>query len=248
VGGVLVNLGLVLGISALARPLRFRPQLFQADVPIMVAGAALAAFLMRNSWLGRFEGCLLIACLIGYTIFLWFSAQVEADTQVIREIEKDLPPPGPSKRVEIAQAVGGVILLIAGSRYLVKAAVSGAEMIHLSEPALALAFIPLVASAPKLLALFMAILRKEKDLAGGMIIGGCIFNCLGALGFAAFYRPILAPTIGQFDLGVMLLATLAVLPMMKADEKRRRAIGFALLVGYGLYLTQLLGRVSPGSL
>ena len=248
VGGVLVNLGLVLGISALARPLRFRPQLFQADVPIMVAGAALAAFLMRNSWLGRFEGCLLIACLIGYTIFLWFSAQVEADTQVIREIEKDLPPPGPSKRVEIAQAVGGVILLIAGSRYLVKAAVSSAEMIHLSEPALALAFIPLVASAPKLLALFMAILRKEKDLAGGIIIGGCIFNCLGALGFAAFYRPILAPTIGQFDLGVMLLATLAVLPMMKADEKRRRAIGFALLVGYGLYLTQLLGRVSPGSL
>ena len=94
----------------------------------------------------------------------------------------------------------------------------------------------------------MAILRKEKDLAGGIIIGGCIFNCLGVLGFAAFYRPILAPTIGQFDLGIMLLATLAVLPMMKADEKRRRAIGLALLVGYGLYLTQLLGRVSPGSL
>ncbi len=248
VGSVLVNLGLILGISAVARPLRFRPQLFQADVPIMVASAALAAFLMRNCWIGRFEASLLIITLIVYAIYLWFSAQVETDARVIDEMGKDLPAGGVSKWVEVAQLIGGVVLLIAGARYLVKAAVTGAAMTGISESVLALAFIPLAASAPKLAVMITALMRQEKDLAGGIIIGSCIFNCLGVLGFAAFYHPILAPLVGQFDFGVMLIATLAVLPIMKADEKRRRAIGVALLVGYGLYLAQLLGRIPPGHL
>jgi Ca2+/Na+ antiporter len=48
--------------------------------------------------------------------------------------------------------------------------------------------------------------------------------------------------VNQLDLAVMLLATFMVLPLLRADEKKRRAIGVALLVGYGLYLSHLLGR------
>jgi len=49
------------------------------------------------------------------------------------------------------------------------------------------------------------------------------------------------------DLGVMLIATVAVLPLLKAEARRRQIIGVGLLVGYGLYLTQLLGRrISEG--
>lgn len=247
VGAVIANIGLILGLSAVARPLRFRPQLFQAEAPIMVASAALVAFLLRNSWIGRFEAMLLCFGLAVYAVFIWFSAQIEADSSVIARMEKDLPSPGVSRWVELAQVVGGVILLLAGSRYLIKAAVTGAGMVGMTQSALSLAGIPLLASAPELFVLVSALAKKEKELAGGVVVGACIFNCLGVLGISALLRPLLAPNVNQMDLGVMLIATLAVLPLLHAGPKRRQAIGAGLLVGYGLYLTQLLGRrISEG--
>ena len=106
IGSVIANIGLILGISAVARPLRFRPQLFQADAPILVASAAMVAFLLRNSWIGRFEAMLLCFALVVYAVFLWFSAQIEADSSVIARMEQDIPKPGPSRWVELAQLVG----------------------------------------------------------------------------------------------------------------------------------------------
>ena len=248
VGAVMANIGLILGLSAVARPLRFRPQLFQAEAPIMVASAALVAFLLRNSWIGRFEGSLLCFGLVVYAIFVWFSAEVEADSAVIAKMEKDLPAAGPSRWVELAQLVGGGILLLAGSRYLVKAAVTGAGMMGMTQSALALVAVPLLASTPDLVVLISALAKKEKELAGGVVVGACIFNCLGVLGISALLRPLLAPNINQMDLGVMLIATVAVLPLLHAGPRKRQAIGAALLVGYGLYLTQLLGRRLPEGL
>lgn len=242
VGSVIANIGLILGLSSVARPLRFRPQLFQAEAPIMVASAALVAFLLRNSWVGPFEASLLCFGLVVYAIFIWFSAQVEADSSVIARMEKDLPEAGASRWVELAQLVGGVVLLLAGSRYLVKAAVTGAGMVGMTQSALSLAAIPLLASTPELFVLISALAKKEKELAGGVVVGACIFNCLGVLGISALLRPLLAPNVNQMDLGVMLIATIAVLPLLHAESRKRQAIGVALLVGYGLYLTQLLGR------
>jgi len=242
VGSVIANIGLILGLSAVARPLRFRPQLFQAEAPIMVAAAALVAFLLRNSWIGRFEGSLLCFGLVAYAVFVWFSSQVEADSSVIARMEKDLPGPGASRWVELVQLIGGIVLLVAGSRYLVKAAVTGAGMTGMTNSALSLAAIPLLASTPELFVLVSALAKKEKELAGGVVVGACIFNCLGVLGFSALLRPVLAPNINQMDLSVMLIATVAVLPLLQAGPRRRQAIGAGLLVGYGLYLTQLLGR------
>ncbi|MBM4455038.1 MAG: sodium:calcium antiporter [Verrucomicrobia bacterium] len=247
-GSVIANLGLVLGIAAVARPLRFRPQLFLADTPILVASAAMVAFLLRNSWIGRFEGTLLCACLLVYAVFLWFSAQVEADSTVIARIERDLPRPGPSRWVELAQLVGGMVLLVAGSRYLVKAAVSGAEMVGMTQAALALAAVPLLAATPELFVLISALVKKEKELAGGVVIGACIFNCLGVVGMAALLRPVLAPNLNQTDLGILLIATVAVLPLLHAKPKARQVIGVGLLVAYGMYLTQLLSRRIPEGL
>ncbi len=248
VGSVLLNLGLILGISAVTRPLRFRPQLFQADVPVLVASSALAGYLLRNGEIGRFEASLMIFCLGAYMVYLWFSAGVEADSQVIAEMERDLPPAGSAKRVELAQCLGGLVLLVAGSRYLVKSAVTASEMMGLSNSVTALAFIPIAVSSPQIFGTVMALWNKEKDLAGGVVIGSCIFNCLGVLGLSALYRPVLAPGVSTLDMGVMLIGTMAVLPMMHSGEKRRQAIGVGLLVGYGMYLTHLIGRVAAGSL
>ncbi|NDC00815.1 MAG: hypothetical protein EBZ83_05285 [Verrucomicrobia bacterium] len=108
--------------------------------------------------------------------------------------------------------------------------------------------IPLAASTPELFSLVSALLRKEKELAGGLVVGACIFQSLGVVGFSALLRPLLAPNINQLDLGVMLIATVAVLPLIQAGPKKRQVIGVGLLVGYGLYLTQLLGRGISGSL
>jgi cation:H+ antiporter len=248
VGGVTANICLILGLSALTRPLRFRPQLFQAEAPILVAAAAFVAYLLRNSWVGRFEASLLVFALAVYAVFIWFSSQVEADSRVIYRIEQDLPPAGLSKWVELVQLVGGIVLLFAGSRYLVKSAVTGSGMLGISQAGLSLAVIPLATSAPELFAVGTALLRGDKNLPGGIVIGGCIFNCLGVLGLAGLFRPLLAPNVNQLDLAVMLLASFMVLPLLQADEKKRRAIGVALLVGYCLYLSHLLGRSFSPSL
>jgi cation:H+ antiporter len=245
VGGVTADICLILGLSALTRPLRFRPQLFQAEAPILVAAAALVAYLLRNSWVGRFEASLLVFALAVYAVFVWFSSQIEADSRVIYRMEQDLPPAGPSKWVDLIQLIGGIVLLFAGSRYLVKSAVTGAEMLGISQAGLALAVIPLATSAPELFAVGSALMRGEKNLPGGIVIGGCIFNCLGVLGLAGLFRPLLAPNVNQLDLAVMLLATFMVIPLLHADQKKRKAIGVALLVGYGLYLSHLLGRSFP---
>jgi len=118
----------------------------------------------------------------------------------------------------------------------------------ISQAGLSLAVIPLATSAPELFAVGTALLRGDKNLPGGIVIGGCIFNCLGVLGLAGLFRPLLAPNVNQLDLAVMLLASFMVLPLLQADEKKRRAIGVALLVGYGLYLSHLLGRSFSPSL
>jgi len=95
-------------------------------------------------------------------------------------------------------------------------------------------------SLPELATSLIAAIKRQGDVAIGNIVGSNIFNVLGILGIAALVRPLDAPELAWVDLGVMLLVSVALLPVVRSGGRISRGEGAVLLAVYLGYTFWLL--------
>ena len=126
-----------------------------------------------------------------------------------------------------------------GSRLFIDGAVEMAERFQVSEAIIGLTIVAAGTSLPELATSAMAAFRKEEDIAVGNILGSNIFNILAILGVAGSISPVHVQNISAFDLGVMIVVTLFLLPLVHTGYRINRFEGAALLVLYGGYLYYL---------
>ena len=184
VGSNIANIGLILGLTAIAYPLRVESETLKREFPmlmlIMIASFIMAADLMFN----RTEGWLLLTGLAALIIWMVrYGMRRGTDDPLAVEFEAEIPRDMPTRYAVIWLLVGLVILPLS-STFLVEGAVYIARSLHVSEAVIGLTIIALGTSLPELAAALTSALRQEDDLAIGNVIGSNMFNILGVLGIA----------------------------------------------------------------
>ena len=241
VGSNILNVLLILGVSAVIIPLVVARQLVRLDVPLMIGASAALLLFSLDGRITRFEGLLLVAALAGYLAFLVLQTRREQAAA-----GPDAPPAPLGARgwtLNLAFAIGGLALLVVGARFLVDGASSLARAAGLSELVVGLTVVAVGTSLPEIATSIIAAARGERDIAVGNVVGSNIFNILGVLGLASAVAPA-GMTVSRaalgFDLPVMIAVAVATLPIFFTGSMIARWEGWLFLVYYAAYTGYVL--------
>jgi cation:H+ antiporter len=236
IGSNIFNIGAILGIAALVSPMRVQLQLLRFDAPIMLVTAIALAGVLWDHKLERWEGLLLTAGIIAYVIVNVRMSRTQHTAAIDAEFAEGVPHKTKSPWLDAAMIVGGLVLLVIGSRILVDNAVAMARVLGVSEAVIGLTIVAAGTSMPELATSIVAAFKKEADIAIGNIVGSNIFNILGILGISAGIFPLSAPGINPLDLYSMIGISLILVPLLITGKKISRWEGAFLLACYLAYL------------
>ncbi len=238
VGSNIANIALILGLSALIRPMKVQSQLVRLDVPIALGVALLLVALAFDGTLGRLDGLLLTALFVGY---IGFSIhQARRDRVLQKELAEEMPT-AMKPLMAVALVAGGIGLLVVGGSVFVDAALELAARLNIPPSFVALTIVAVGTSLPELATSVVASSKGASDLSIGNVVGSNIFNILFILGVTALIHPFATDGIAPADLYVMVGLTALLLPLLRSGFTLSRVEGtllLALYVGYVGYLSQ----------
>ncbi|MEX2582346.1 MAG: calcium/sodium antiporter [Gemmatimonadota bacterium] len=242
VGSNIGNIALILGLSALIRPLAVNAQVVRLDMPIVIVVSLVLLLMLGDDGIGRIEGAFLVAGLLAYTIFSLRVAKTEPP-----EIQEEFAagtPKGPERAsLDVLFIAVGLALLVGGARMLVSGGTTIAQSLGVSDAVIGLTIVAIGTSLPELATSVLATLRGEGDIAVGNVVGSNIFNILGILGIASLVRPLQGAQMSMLDLGMMLGTAAVLLPLARTGFRLSRPEGVLLIAGYFLYI----GLIAFGS-
>ncbi len=254
VGSNIFNILFILGLAALIAPLRVAQQLVWLDVPLMIVASIVLLWMGWNGNISQVEGVLLLAGIIGYIVFLIRQSRKEKNTLVQQEYATEF---GNGRRKTIGQwllnsalVIGGLMMLIVGSRWLVESATAIAKSMGVSDLIIGLTIIAAGTSLPEVATSLIASVRGERDIAVGNAVGSNIFNILCVLGISAVVSPAGLPVSQaamQFDIPIMIAVAIACLPIFFTGHTIKRWEGFVFLGYYIAYVTYLVLAASKHS-
>lgn len=238
VGSNICNLGLILAIAALIRPMVVAAQVIRVDMPIMIGVSVVVPILLYNGVVSRLEGLLLIAGLIAYIGLSLYLARKES-AAVQKEFSNEIEA-HKSLWLDLGLVAGGLTGLMIGGSLFVKGAVELARGLGISEAVIGLTVVAIGTSMPELATSVVAALKGEGDIAIGNVVGSNIFNVLCILGTTAMIQPLQSSGITPVDLWVMVGMAAISWPLMHWGRRLGRIEGGILLAAYGCYMGYLL--------
>ncbi len=239
VGSNIFNIAVILGISAIVRPMKVHLNVLRVDTPVMLAASVLLLAVLYDHSVSRIEGLVLFIGIIAYIVFTIISARRAGETKVDFPVEQIIPEKKVSAVLDIIFVISGLGLLIVGSRFFVNGAVELARIIGVSEAVIGLTIVAVGTSLPELATSVIAALKKEEDIAIGNIIGSNIFNILAILGTSSLISPLSAAGVSQISLYFMLGTTVLLMPFMRTGFVLNRIEGLLLILVYGGYMYYL---------
>jgi cation:H+ antiporter len=241
VGSNIFNIAVILGLSAMIRPLVVQAQLVRFDMPVMIGVSLVCWWLLSDGMLVRWEAGLLFAGIVAYTGWNIVMARREKTAAVLDEFAAAAPSVAQagSSGKDVLLIIGGLVMLVAGSRFLVDASIQMARMWGVSEAVIGLTIVAAGTSLPELATSVIAAFRKQDDIAIGNVVGSNVFNILGILGVSGLVRPLDAAGLSKMDFSVMLLLAVLLWPLMQTGMRINRMEGALLMAGYGAYLAWL---------
>ena len=239
IGSNILNIALVLGLSALLHPLKVDSHLVKADVPLLVGATFMLVVLLEDMHISRMEGAFLLLCIMGYVVGNIMTVKRTSPKEGViegMEVPKDTSK---TLKKDIGFLCIGLVSLAFGANFLVSGAVDLARLWGLSEALIGLTIVSIGTGTPELATALMAAHRKTSDLAIGNAVGSNLFNIMFVLGIAGLIVPMDAVGIRSSDLYVMLGVTILLLPTVWTGYVLDRKEGFvflAIYVGYLYYL------------
>jgi cation:H+ antiporter len=244
IGSNIANIGLVLGLSALIRPIKIAPEVFKRDLPFMLLASVLVAVLPFiggpietdtgvSFMVGRWKGAVLVAVLIG---FFWFMVRDSRGTRAA------LPKKERSTVALVILTVVGLLALLLGGKLFVDGAVMAAFRLGVPELVIGLTVVAIGTSLPELATSLVAIARGESAISLGNVVGSNIFNICLVLGVVALITPLaLDARVMRLDMIVMLGFSAAVGALAWRGKILTRLEGGILLGAYVAYVANLFG-------
>jgi cation:H+ antiporter len=235
VGSNIANIGLVLGITALIGTIYVDKTFYKFNWPVLMLFSMLFYYFLSNdNKLSTLEGAILF---IGLIVFVISVLRKSSDTEPDDSIDELTVVS--NFKIGVWLLIGGAALYF-GSDWLVKGAIVIAKEIGVSEAVISVSIIAVGTSVPELAASVMAVVRNEKAISLGNLIGSNIFNIGSVLGLTAMIKPIIVedPLIVSRDLIWMLVFASILLPLafiLKRHELKK-AEGFVLVFIYGIFI------------
>jgi len=239
IGSNILNIALILGLSAFLNPLKVDSHLVKADVPLLAGATFMLVVLLEDFHISRIEGAFLLLCIVGYVAGNIMTVKRTSPEE--NKIEGVELPEDHSKNLwrDISFLFIGLIALAFGSNFLVTGAVDLARIFGLSEALIGLTIVSIGTGTPEMATALMAAYRKRSDLAIGNAVGSNLFNIMFVLGIAALVAPLDGNGISSVDLYVMLGVTILLLPTVWTGRILDRKEGFLFLAIYVGYLYHL---------
>lgn len=243
VGSNIVNVLLILGISALVLPLEVREQLVRLDVPVLVLLSGLLLVLALDGGISAGEGVLLLVLVVAHTVLTVLASRRRGRAPEDDGTEAPPRPAGASLLVSVVLVAVGVALLVVGADQLVTGAVSIAGALGVSGLVVGLTVVAVGTSLPELAASVIAALRGERDIAVGNVVGSCIVNIGLVLGLPAVISagglPVPAAAIA-LDIPLMIAAAVALLPVVLTGFRVARWEGALFILLYAAYVAYVV--------
>ncbi|KAB2835480.1 MAG: calcium/sodium antiporter [Candidatus Brocadia sp.] len=240
IGSNIANIGLILGLSALVRPLAIDMKLLYREMPIVVGISFLLYFMGWDGTLSRTEGGILCGGIVMYTFYVYRVALKEANS-IEMEYEEFLGTKNTNSKNNIFLILIGLGALLGGAHFLVHSAIYIAKVVGISELVIGLTVIAVGTSLPELATSMVAAIRKESDISVGNVLGSNIFNILAVLGISSIIQPLSVNAVSLIvDMPAMLLFSIFLIPVITWKFVLSRGQGIILLIGYGIYVFWLL--------
>ena len=252
-GSNIVNIALILGVTAIVAPITVNSKIVKKEIPLLLLIVLASGYLLLDNSLTLGEGIVLISgffTLIAWSIVSAFRGR--GDT-LEAEMDSELIEHEMTLKVGIIWLVIGLLLLIASSRLLVWGAVGVAHEFGVSDLIIGLTIVALGTSLPELAASVIAARKGEHDIAIGNVVGSNMFNILAVIGIATIIAPMngIPVEVLNRDWIVMLALTIALLVMAygfrSKEGKITRVEGTILIICYIAY-NSYLGMTLSGSL
>jgi cation:H+ antiporter len=254
IGSCLVNVGFVLAVTAIVKPLRVEPSIITREIPMLLVGVAAIVVLgsdelfdgvTPNVW-RRSDGFIL---LLLFAIFLYYTTRqaiAARRTDPFMAEVKEQAERTPAKPLwrQALLAVAGLVGVSIGAELTVEHAVALARAIAVPETIIGLTIISLGTTLPELATCILAARRGNPDIAVGNIVGSNIFNLLFIGGIVSTIERVHIPPGGNLDMSVMGLLSVVLLPIaIRSQRTITRGEGVFLLVLFSAYL---IWRISHG--
>jgi cation:H+ antiporter len=253
IGSNMANIGLIVGCTAMMRPMLVTGVVIAREIPMMLLATAAAIVMGFDSELGaprdgfdRADGLLL---LMFFAVFLYYTVGDFVRQRAASNHASGMAARPDRERSDLRRSLVvtgvGLAALIGGADLTVRASVELARALGVSEVVIGMTVLAVGTSLPELVASVMATLRGHTELAIGNVVGSNIFNLLLILGVTALLRPVPVPLGGHLDL--IVVGALSLLLFVLSVTSRRRIIrseAVVLLLSYGAYiLWRAAGRV-----
>lgn len=225
VGSNILNVLIILGISAVITPLAVSKSTLRYEVPFMIMVTLLLLVQGGDGEIQFMDGCVLLVFFLVYLFYLYCIAKKGSDPG-------EIPVKSQGMKGSIFAVTAGLVLILLGSNLSVDAASAIARMLGMSERFIGLTIVALGTSLPELFTSVSAARKGNADIAIGNIVGSNIFNILFVVGLSAWIIPVpfssgfLADTLTAAAAGILLLICSA------GGQKLGRGSGILMLLFY----------------
>jgi cation:H+ antiporter len=241
IGANIANIGLVLGLTILFRPLTIKSSILRREYPLLFLVMLFTYSLMIDGNLSVIDGCLfLIGCIALICYFIYLARHSKHDP-LAKEFRETINVTR-SMKVNLFNVIIGLAILPLSAHFLVKSAVDIGQWLGISELVLGLTVIAIGTSLPNIAAALIAALKGQDDIAVGTILGSNMFNLLVVMAFPGIINPsAISHAILWRDIPVMFIITLVLLFINYHYKKRiERWHGGLLLLIYSCYMISLV--------
>ena len=246
VGSNIFNIGAILGLTALIRPLKIQGNVVRLEWPVMMLAVFQFYLLSRDLIIDRVEGAFLFGAMVVFTAYSVWIGKRDATTEEQEGFsEVALATTGRGGGLAFVRhglmVLLGVGLLAGGSTALVHGSVEVARGMGVSDAIIGLTIVAAGTSTPELVTSIVAAWRGRDDIAVANVLGSNIFNALGIGGVTAMVHPLSVPAeIISRDSLWMLGFALLLFPLMKTGMRVSRLEGAIVFGGFMLYMGALL--------
>ena len=236
IGSNIANIGLVLGLTCIIGNMYVEKSFYKIDWPVMFIFSIILYFIIsRDNIIDQYDGIVLFSLLI---VFIIFILRASLKTYQQDSIDNNLIHSTNFKT--IVWIIIASVSLYYGADWLVYGAINFAEQIGVSEAVISVSIVAVGTSMPELATSLLAIVKNEKGISLGNLIGSNIFNIGSVIGITSMIKPIVIDDIQILNRDIIWMLVFALLVLLIALLPKKNVIGkikgFFLLFLYSIFI------------
>lgn len=249
IGSNIFNLLVVVGVSAIMKPLVVQPSILKKELPYSILITALLLVFSVDSWI-RGGGSNEISRLDGSILLMFFILFLYSTVKTALWSRKENPVNSPkdqeikvlSWHVSFFYLIGGLTAIIIGGNFVVDSATQIALSFHLSETLIGLTIVAIGTSLPELVTSVVASKKGESDIALGNVVGSNIFNIVLILGASAAIHPVIINIVSIYDIMILIFISILTYLFAVRNQQISRIKGVVLILIYVAYTYYIIVR------